>query len=79
MGRFASTVATYESARPPYGEAFFSAVARRLAFKRRTRLLDVGTGPGLLAIGFAPFCGANGSSRPKAIVRAVGHTGRHWP
>lgn len=57
MGRFASTVAYYESARPPYGAAFFSTVARRLAFERGTRLLDVGTGPGLLAIGFAPFCG----------------------
>ena len=57
MGRFASTVAYYESARPRYGAAFFSTVARRLAFERGTRLLDVGTGPGLLAIGFAPFCG----------------------
>jgi SAM-dependent methyltransferase len=57
MGRFASTVDYYETARPPYGPAFFSAVARRLAFERGTRLLDVGTGPGLLAIGFAPFCG----------------------
>ena len=28
MGRFASTVAYYESARPPYGAAFFAAVAR---------------------------------------------------
>ena len=27
MGRFASTVAYYESARPPYGAAFFAAVA----------------------------------------------------
>ncbi len=57
MGRFASTVAYYESARAPYGAAFFAAVARRLAFERGTRLLDVGAGPGLLAIGFAPFCG----------------------
>ncbi len=57
MGRFASTVAYYETARPPYGAAFFSAVARRLAFERGPRLIDVGTGPGLLAIGFAPFCG----------------------
>lgn len=57
MGRFASTVVYYEDARPPYGAAFFSGVADRLAFDRGTRLLDVGTGPGLLAIGFAPFCG----------------------
>ena len=57
MGRFASTVAYYESARPPYGAAFFAAVARQLGFDRSQRLIDVGAGPGLLAIGFAPYCG----------------------
>jgi SAM-dependent methyltransferase len=56
MGRFASTVAYYESARAPYGEAFFAAVARDLGLDRSQRLLDVGTGPGLLAIGFARQC-----------------------
>jgi SAM-dependent methyltransferase len=57
MGRFASTVAYYESARPPYGAAFFSAVAVKLGFDRSQHLLDVGAGPGILAIGFAPYCG----------------------
>jgi SAM-dependent methyltransferase len=57
MGRFASTVAYYERARPPYDAAFFSAIARRLDFDRSRRLLDAGTGPGLLAIGLAPYCG----------------------
>jgi SAM-dependent methyltransferase len=57
MGRFASTVAYYASARPPYGAAFFAAVARELGFDRSQRLLDVGAGPGILAIGFAPACG----------------------
>ena len=33
MGRFASTVAYYESARPPYGAAFFAAVARDLGLQ----------------------------------------------
>ena len=56
MGRFASTVAYYESARAPYGKAFFAAVGRDLGLDRSQRLLDVGTGPGLLAIGFAPDC-----------------------
>ena len=57
MGRFASTVGYYASARPPYGAAFFAAVARELGFDRSQRLLDVGAGPGILAIGFAPACG----------------------
>ena len=56
MGRFASTVAYYESARPPYGAAFFAAAARKLSLDRGQRLLDVGAGPGILTIGFAPYC-----------------------
>jgi SAM-dependent methyltransferase len=57
MGRFETTVAYYERARPPYGAVFFAEVARRLDFSRSTRVLDVGAGPGILAIGFARFCG----------------------
>ena len=56
MGRFASTVAYYENARPPYGPAFFAAAAERLGLDRSQRLLDVGAGPGILAIGFEPYC-----------------------
>ena len=56
MGRFASTVAYYESARPPYGAAFFEAIGLELGLDRSQRLLDVGAGPGVLAIGFAPCC-----------------------
>ena len=56
MGRFASTVAYYESARAPYGAAFFTAAAQKLGLDRSQRLLDVGAGPGILAIGFRPYC-----------------------
>jgi SAM-dependent methyltransferase len=56
MGRFASTVAYYENARPPYGAAFFAAVAEKLGLDRNQRLLDVGAGPGILALGFRPYC-----------------------
>jgi SAM-dependent methyltransferase len=55
MGRFASTVAYYESARAPYSGAFFAKVAGELGFDRGRSLLDVGAGPGILAIGFAPW------------------------
>jgi hypothetical protein len=34
MGRFASTVAYYESARPRYGAGFFSEVSVKLGFDR---------------------------------------------
>ncbi len=51
-GRFASTVAYYESARPPYGAAFFAALALELGLDRSQTLLDVDAGPGILAIGF---------------------------
>jgi predicted RNA methylase len=50
MGRFASTVAYYESARPPYGAGFFAEVARELGLDGSQRLLDIGAGPGILAI-----------------------------
>jgi len=56
MGRFASTVVYYESARAPHGAAFFTAAAQRLGLDRSQRLLDVGAGPGILAIGFRPYC-----------------------
>ena len=54
MGRFASTVVYYERSRPPYGP-LFQAVARRLGLSGTERLLDLGTGPGVLALGFAPW------------------------
>jgi len=54
LGRFASTVAFCERAREPYGESFFAEVARTLGFGGGEWLLDLGTGPGLLALGFAP-------------------------
>jgi len=43
--------------RPPYPPSFFSEVAQRLAFGMQHALIDLGTGPGLLALGFAPYVG----------------------
>src|SRR5882724_11166108 len=57
MGRFATTVALYEELRPPYPPAFFREVALRLALDKQQALIDLGTGPGLLALGFAPYVG----------------------
>ena len=57
MGRFATTVALYEELRPPYPPSFFREVAERLALGKQHALIDLGTGPGLLALGFAPYVG----------------------
>ena len=57
MGRFASTVGLYEELRPPYPAAFFRNAADELELSRQHALIDLGTGPGLLALGFAPHVG----------------------
>lgn len=57
MGRFASTVEFYARYREPYPPEFFQKVAEQIALRSDESLLDVGCGPGLLAIGFAPFVG----------------------
>src|SRR6266852_5500562 len=57
MGRFASTASLYEDLRPPYPPPFFRAVAQKLDLSSAHALIDLGTGPGLLALGFAPYVG----------------------
>ena len=76
MGRFASTVAYYESARPPYGAAFFAGVALELGLDGSQRLLDVGAGPGILAIGFARFCRVIDMYLVDSLVDLLGHLPR---
>jgi SAM-dependent methyltransferase len=57
MGRFATTAALYEELRPPYPPELFASVAKKLALSKGSALIDLGTGPGLLALGFAPYVG----------------------
>ncbi len=72
MGRFESTADTCERARPSYGEAFFARVAEALGLDGSQRLIDVGVGPGILAIGFAPYCRsvAGVDPEPEMVVAA---------
>lgn len=55
MGRFDSTVPYYARYREPYPAGFFREVARRCGLDGARRLIDIGCGPGSLAIGFAPY------------------------
>ncbi|MCX5515951.1 class I SAM-dependent methyltransferase [Kaistia algarum] len=55
MGRFETTAETYALYREPYPPNFFVAVARQLGFQGSEALIDLGTGPGMLALGFRPF------------------------
>jgi SAM-dependent methyltransferase len=55
MGRFATTVDFYSLYREPYIPQFFQTVATKLGFQKTDHLLDIGCGPALLALGFAPY------------------------
>ena len=55
MGRFDSTAPYYARYREPYPACFFHEIARREGLQGSERLIDIGCGPGLLAIGFAPY------------------------
>lgn len=57
MGRFASTASLYEHLRPPYPREFFRTVAHKVGLTKESSLIDLGTGPGLLALGFGPYVG----------------------
>jgi len=55
VGRFDSTVPFYTRYREPYPASFFRELARRAGLQLTDRLIDIGCGPGSLAIGFAPY------------------------
>jgi ubiquinone/menaquinone biosynthesis C-methylase UbiE len=81
MGRFATTVHLYEQFRPPYPVKFFREVAQRLALTKQHALIDLGTGPGLLALGFADYVGRVVAVDPEpamlaAARRAIKETAR---
>ena len=71
MGRFETTVPLYAELRPPYPAEFFRTVAGRLGFSKQDALIDLGTGPGLLALGFAPYVGRITGVDPEPAMIAV--------
>ena len=71
MGRFASTVEFYARYREPYPSKFFQKVAEQIGLHGDESLLDVGCGPGMLAIGFAPFVGSCTGLDPEPLMIAA--------
>ena len=71
MGRFATTVPLYAELRPPYPAEFFRTVSGGLGFSKQDALIDLGTGPGLLALGFAPYVGRITGVDPEPAMLAV--------
>jgi len=78
--RFRTAAAHYAIGRPPYPPPFVAEVAHACGLTRADRLLDLGTGPGLLALAFAPHVGSVLAVDPepemlglaREAVRAVG-------
>lgn len=54
MGRFETTVPFYRRFRQPYPRAFFDGLAALLRLDGTQDLVDLGCGPAMLALGFAP-------------------------
>jgi ubiquinone/menaquinone biosynthesis C-methylase UbiE len=71
MGRFATTVPLYEQFRAPYPTEFFRAVADKVGLRKDHRLIDLGTGPGLIALGFAPYVGRIVGADPEPAMLAA--------
>ncbi len=71
MSRFASTVDFYERFRAPYPVAFFEKVASSLSITPDKSLIDLGTGPGLLALGFAPYARTITAVDPEPAMLAL--------
>jgi SAM-dependent methyltransferase len=55
--RFRSAAEHYRKGRPPYATALFDRVAGRVGLTRDHAVLDLGCGPGQLALGFARLAG----------------------
>ena len=71
MGRFKTTVPLYAELRTPYPPEFFATVATKLGFSKQDALIDLGTGPGLLALGFARYVGRITGVDPETAMLAV--------
>jgi SAM-dependent methyltransferase len=70
--RFASTVPHYLAGRPNYAPSLIRMVKEYLQLSYTDRLLDLGCGPGWLAIAFAPFVGSVVAVDPEPSMLEAG-------
>jgi SAM-dependent methyltransferase len=66
--RFASTVDLYRRFRPRYPLTFIAALAKELGLKAKDTVLDLGCGPGFLAIALRPFVGRVVAMDPEPLM-----------
>ena len=72
MGRFATTASSsMKHLRPPYPPEFFRSGRGDADAAKRHALIDLGTGPGLLALGFAPYVGRVVGVDPEPLMIAA--------
>ena len=69
--RFQSAAQHYLAGRPPYAERLIALVAERCRLRRADRLLDLGCGPGQLAVAFAPLVGTVVAIDPEPEMRRI--------
>jgi SAM-dependent methyltransferase len=69
--RFRTAAAHYVAGRPPYARRLIERVVERCRLGRADRLLDLGCGPGPLAIAFAPFVGRVVAIDPEPEMRRL--------
>jgi len=69
--RFRTAATFYAVGRPIYPPAFVATVAHSAGLTRKDRVLDLGTGPGVLALAFAPHVGSVLALDPEPEMLAV--------
>jgi SAM-dependent methyltransferase len=73
--RFQSAAAHYLAGRPQYPEALIARAAQMMGLESGHRLLDLGCGPGQLALAFAPRVGAVVAMDPEPVMLELARQG----
>jgi SAM-dependent methyltransferase len=69
--RFKSAAEFYLSGRPAYPKLLIKRVAQAAGLNHSHQVLDLGTGPGLLAVNFAPYAGGVAAVDPSSEMLAA--------